>query len=690
MAAVENGGIVELERGLGHFSLKGSSSDIEKDSRQAFVSETYGSGPNSPTEEEEHPEQQIHSHSNPSALAGKCVARHAVNVAPMQSKGLTSDGHPSEGTYQEDDLKKVVQQQVEYYFSKENLSSDKYLMSQMDGDNFVPVAVLASFNQVKKLTSNMDLILDAIRSSPQLQLDERDQKVRAVPEKRCILILRDVADGATEESIRQLLTNEKCPKLLSCEFVENNCWYIGFSSEEDAQKAYQFVREDVKEFMGVPIGARIKGTTVQRPSGVPKKPAYVQYPVPPAFPPHIAPVVAPFYPVPGPWSHAFMDPNFVHFATNGYPPPPPVFQGPGRFGGGRGRTPGGRVQSRFTPAATEGNTSANGGRGMRVVREDDYYSNRQRNIPARMRRQRVEEPNRPPRQLRQMQQENFDLETESGSFPPLSENPSNNYTPAPALQSVSISEEGASNLADIVKGKRQKEGSGSGLMNGSGMPPLPNGFSDRLSNKMAAQAKAAAVVQQHSSQSPRVQQKVEPKASQQDSKVAGDVSPTSLSPSCSDEKALPTTTSANSTTANPSKPAQVPRSDSPVTPAVKVHKHKERKTPPTSRVVSKHSSPKSARKYNTQFVAASTDKAQSQKNAVQEANGGGNGKLSYAQMAQKPKAPKPAGGESSPPHDSPVPPPLQTQPVAAVATSYHCVNTNRVVLLHLVLPIFFL
>lgn len=65
----------------------------------------------------------------------------------------------------------------------------------------------------------------------------------------------------------------------------------------------------------------------------------------------------------------------------------------------------------------------------------------------------------------------------------------------------------------------------------------------------------------------------------------------------------------------------MPRSDSPVTPAVKVHKHKERKTPPTSRVVSKHSSPKSARKYNTQFVAASTDKAQSQKNAVQVSGG---------------------------------------------------------------------
>ena len=79
----------------------------------------------------------------------------------------------------------------------------------------------------------------------------------------------------------------------------------------------------------------------------------------------------------------------------------PLQLGQSRFvygGGGRGRAPGGggRIPSRFTPAATEGGTSGNGGRGVRVVREDDYYSNRQRNIPARMRRQRVEEPNRPP------------------------------------------------------------------------------------------------------------------------------------------------------------------------------------------------------------------------------------------------------------------------------------------------------
>lgn len=29
---------------------------------------------------------------------------------------------------------------------------------------------------------------------------------------------------------------ENCPKTISCEFAENDCWYMTFSGEEDAQE----------------------------------------------------------------------------------------------------------------------------------------------------------------------------------------------------------------------------------------------------------------------------------------------------------------------------------------------------------------------------------------------------------------------------------------------------------------------
>ena len=77
-------------------------------------------------------------------------------------------------------------------------------------------SLLVSMHQVKQLTADVDLITEAIRGesplpvrqqphplsdpcsdlcppdSSLLQLDEEDEKVRAVPEKRCVLILREI------------------------------------------------------------------------------------------------------------------------------------------------------------------------------------------------------------------------------------------------------------------------------------------------------------------------------------------------------------------------------------------------------------------------------------------------------------------------------------------------------------------
>jgi len=39
---------------------------------------------------------------------------------------------------------------LEFYFSRENLASDTYLVSQMDGDQYVPIWTVANFNQASK------------------------------------------------------------------------------------------------------------------------------------------------------------------------------------------------------------------------------------------------------------------------------------------------------------------------------------------------------------------------------------------------------------------------------------------------------------------------------------------------------------------------------------------------------------
>lgn len=58
--------------------------------------------------------------------------------------------------------------------------------------------------------------------------------------------------------LQAIFSSENCPRPISCEFAANSSWYVTFESDEDAQKAFTYLREEVKEFQGKPIMARIK------------------------------------------------------------------------------------------------------------------------------------------------------------------------------------------------------------------------------------------------------------------------------------------------------------------------------------------------------------------------------------------------------------------------------------------------
>ncbi|KAM4700711.1 la-related protein 4 [Discoglossus pictus] len=156
-----------------------------------------------------------------------------------------------------EDLRECLKKQLEFCFSRENLSKDLYLMSQMDSDQFIPIWTIANMEGIKKLTTDMDLILEVLRSTPVVQVDEKGEKVRP-NHKRCIIILREIPESTPVEEVKALFDHENCPKVISCEFAHNNNWYVTFQSDTDAQQAFKYLREEVKTFQGKPIMARIK------------------------------------------------------------------------------------------------------------------------------------------------------------------------------------------------------------------------------------------------------------------------------------------------------------------------------------------------------------------------------------------------------------------------------------------------
>ena len=76
-----------------------------------------------------------------------------------------------------------------------------------------------------------------------------DDELRVRPShKRCIVILREIDGSTPVEEVRAIFADESLPKILSCEFAHNNVWYITFESDDDAQRAYHYVRDHVKEY----------------------------------------------------------------------------------------------------------------------------------------------------------------------------------------------------------------------------------------------------------------------------------------------------------------------------------------------------------------------------------------------------------------------------------------------------------
>jgi len=78
---------------------------------------------------------------------------NGINAAPLDRASLLS----------------LIRQQVEFYFSEENLPKDVFLLKQIEKDKtkegFVSLKVIAGFPKMKRLTHDLGAIREAVEQS---------------------------------------------------------------------------------------------------------------------------------------------------------------------------------------------------------------------------------------------------------------------------------------------------------------------------------------------------------------------------------------------------------------------------------------------------------------------------------------------------------------------------------------------
>ncbi|KAL0542676.1 hypothetical protein IC582_017749 [Cucumis melo] len=114
-----------------------------------------------------------------------------------------------------EDLKQRIVKQVEYYFSDENLPSDKYLLGliKKNKEGYVPIAIIASFKRMKKLTHDRSFITAALRESSVLVVSSNGKKVKrlhpiSLPETRdsklFTILVENLPEDHSEENIKRI------------------------------------------------------------------------------------------------------------------------------------------------------------------------------------------------------------------------------------------------------------------------------------------------------------------------------------------------------------------------------------------------------------------------------------------------------------------------------------------------------
>jgi la-related protein 4 len=111
-------------------------------------------------------------------------------------------------------LKEAIKKQIDWYFSKDNLATDRFLLSQMNQEvihlftlflmeyylqMFVPIKIIAEFKMLKNMTTDFDYLVSVMKECKSVIVDENTMMVKPnMKAYRNTIILRDIPSSTPE------------------------------------------------------------------------------------------------------------------------------------------------------------------------------------------------------------------------------------------------------------------------------------------------------------------------------------------------------------------------------------------------------------------------------------------------------------------------------------------------------------
>lgn len=192
---------------------------------------------------------------------GAAEGRDTVGASAAHSPG--GDGGADEPVLEGLELQSAVKTQVEYYFSKDNLSSDAFLLAQMDPQMYVPVSVIGSFSRVARLTKDQSVLEAAIASSDKMTLDAARGMVKPnLKAQRNTIILRDIPSSTSPDVVTAIFDAEGCTKPTEVRSDIGDTWFVTMPDEDSAMDTVLALRNC--KFDGKPVHARLKSENILR------------------------------------------------------------------------------------------------------------------------------------------------------------------------------------------------------------------------------------------------------------------------------------------------------------------------------------------------------------------------------------------------------------------------------------------